>query len=485
MSPSRQMRRPGRTARPPAGALRGSPASGTPGLTGTAIPVDPLYTLNPRAIWRFVRQQPVSFWACCIYLVFEYVRPQSLYPVIDIVPWTQLTMLTTVAAIVLEGRFPVLKIPLTWGILAFGAVVLLSTAAAFNPAFASKDLSLFGSWVVAYVMIVCAINTERRFLVFLGLFLLASFKMSQHGTRSWVGSGLAFRSWGATGGPGWFHNSGEFGIQMAVFLPMAIYFSIALKPYLRPWVYKATWLLPATAVMSMIATSSRGALVGGGLVAAWMVARSRYRLKAAVGVVVVAAAVWAVTPPESKARFSSAGEDKTSTHRLILWEHGIRMANARPVLGVGYRNFAPYMAATAPDAVDGTNLPHNIFIEAWAELGYTGLFTLLGLMAGTFAVNARTRRMADALGEQGRFLKNSAFGLDGALIGFVGSGFFVTVLYYPYFWINLALTGALQIAAQDSLKQRASSMQRSRPRRRPVPQTSPVGFARPRQNIAG
>jgi hypothetical protein len=44
-----------------------------------------------------------------------------------------------------------------------------------------------------------------------------------------------------------------------------------------------------------------------------------------------------------------------------------------------------------------------------------------------------------------------AHGLDGAMIGFVVSGFFVTVLYYPYFWINLAMTVALNNAAQQAL----------------------------------
>jgi hypothetical protein len=36
-----------------------------------------------------------------------------------------------------------------------------------------------------------------------------------------------------------------------------------------------------------------------------------------------------------------------------------------------------------------------------------------------------------------------AFGFDGALIGYLITGFFVTVLYYPFFWINLAMTVSL------------------------------------------
>ena len=34
-------------------------------------------------------------------------------------------------------------------------------------------------------------------------------------------------------------------------------------------------------------------------------------------------------------------------------------------------------------------------------------------------------------------------GLDSALVAYLVAGFFVTVLYYPFFWINLAFTVSL------------------------------------------
>jgi hypothetical protein len=46
-----------------------------------------------------------------------------------------------------------------------------------------------------------------------------------------------------------------------------------------------------------------------------------------------------------------------------------------------------------------------------------------------------------------------AHGLDAALIGFLASGFFVTVLFYPFFWINLAMTVALYNAALHKVQQ--------------------------------
>ena len=73
------------------------------------------------------------------------------------------------------------------------------------------------------------------------------------------------------------------------------------------------------------------------------------------------------------------------------------------------------------------------------------------MIVATFVVNHQTRRMLRPLRERGKFMSSMAHGLDAALIGYLVSGFFVTVLYYPYFWINLAMTVALHNAAKHTV----------------------------------
>ena len=155
----------------------------------------------------------------------------------------------------------------------------------------------------------------------------------------------------------------------------------------------------------------------------------------------VAIAVWIVLPPESKARFSEMGKDKDSVSRLTYWKHAIEIAADNPVLGIGYKNWIPYYRAHYNPRGE---LPHNFLLECAAELGYLGVFVLLGLIGATFAENAKTRRIC---GENSlapdRFLFCIAHGLDGAMIGFIVSGSFVTVLFYPFLWMNIALVLAL------------------------------------------
>jgi O-antigen ligase len=98
-------------------------------------------------------------------------------------------------------------------------------------------------------------------------------------------------------------------------------------------------------------------------------------------------------------------------------------------------------------------LPHNIFIQCASELGYSGLLVFFLMILYTFINNSRTRNLVlrwdkEKKEVKSRFLYYMAHGLDGALVGYLASGFFVTVLYYPYFWINLAMTVSLNSIAR-------------------------------------
>ena len=66
------------------------------------------------------------------------------------------------------------------------------------------------------------------------------------------------------------------------------------------------------------------------------------------------------------------------------------MMRDRPILGIGYANWTKYHTVTYGYRM----LPHNIFIEAGSELGYTGLVAFVGLIGCTFVLNRRTRKLA-------------------------------------------------------------------------------------------
>ena len=399
-------------------------------------------------IWAFLKSQDNLFWLVCLYLFLEYVRPQTLYPVLDVLPYSMIVILLTMFLLITrkERKF-VINIENRL-LLLFSGVVLLSSIFAMSPEIAFGKMSVFISWVLIYFLIINIVNTENRFLVFMLMFLLYNFKMSQFALRGWAGIGFGFDRDGTGGGPGWFENSGEFGIEMCVFFSLATYFIIAFKDRLPLWKLLLFLLLPLTAISGMISSSSRGAVVGGLAIMSWMFLKSRRKIIAALIISIFCFKAFSMVPDESVARFKSSGEDRTSTNRTERWEKGLKMAGIYPVLGVGYANWA--VADMRIFSGNGA-LSHNVFVECVSELGYSGLFVYGLMILFTLINNNRTRRILMQNNKDKSFAFYMAHGLDAALIGYLVSGFFVTVLYYPYFWINMAMTVALNNISMNKL----------------------------------
>jgi putative inorganic carbon (hco3(-)) transporter len=407
---------------------------------------DSLLTLSPGKIWQYLLTQGPSFWFLNIYVFFEYVRPQHLYPSIDFFPWLRTALLLSFICAVFEGNPPRPRTSVCWWLLIFSVIVGASIVTAYSPETSMKHLDLFFVWVLVYFLIINVVNTEKRFLVFMTAFMLYHFQMSLGSTKQWIGIGFRFRSWGLTGGAGWFNNSGDYGVALCIFLPMSIYFYLAVAPHLdRLWKKILVAAMPATALITIIGCSSRGALVGAAAVGLWMLMRTRYRVRGLVALLAVAAIVNIALPPEQKARFDAAGKDKTSLDRLTFWRQGAEMLRENPVHGIGYYNWLTYYGRR----IDATpTLPHNLFVLAMAELGYPGIIVLSILMILVFVFNRRTRKLAERDPPGGRFISLMSRGLDGGLIGLMVAGFFDTVTWYPFFWFHLAMTVALYEVAR-------------------------------------
>lgn len=418
-----------------------------------------LYRLKAREIWEFLLRQPLSYWFICGYLFFEYVRPQVIYPAIEDWPLPQAFLLLSVGALLAEGK---LVRRFNWAdgtLIFFGIVVFASASLAWNPSYAFHDIKVVVNWLLVYYLITTLVDTEKRFLVFMFSFLLYSLKMSQHATRSWALGGFDFRAWGVAGAPGWFTNSGEFAIQMTIFIPLAVYFILALRKHWERWKVWLMWLVPVTGVIGILASSSRGGQLGLVAVVVVMAAKSRKKVRALGALVLVVVSAFLLLPEQQIERFESIGEDDTSQSRLIYWDHAIEITNRHPVLGIGYDNWIPYYRTYYNP---GGELPHSIYLEAASELGYTGVFAFLLLIGATLYLNRRTRRIALRCRGDPSFLYYMAHGLDVALVGFLASGAFVTVLFYPFLWINLAMTSSLYTVARKKLAARGQAWVRER-----------------------
>lgn len=416
---------------------------------GESVRDEDFYSLKIGAVWRHFKGESFAFWMVCAYLFLEYVRPQSIYPAIDLLPWTQLAVIGAILGCFTDKTVRWVSSPVNFLLIAFLLIIICSSFLAYFPDVSFKMLDRYYLWIIIYFIIINIVNTRRRFLIFISIFLISSFKLSLSLSITWAKRGFSFADWGLMGPPGFFQNSGELAIQMLVYWPIAWAFANSLKPYISRRLYLVLLLMPITGIMVILGASSRGAQLALACQLVLMNHRHIFKPKILLSIAVVLTLTWSFVPDEQKDRFDTMGQDGTSKQRLLYWENGVEMIKDNPVLGVGYFNFAPYFQRYFPEdlLVERAQLPHNIFIQVGTDSGLLGLIVFLSLLF----VGRRLGKQFKASGcEDKQRLIGSCANLS--LLGFVIAGQFVTVTYYPFLWIHLALIVALNNSFHGSKK---------------------------------
>jgi O-antigen ligase len=317
---------------------------------------------------------------------------------------------------------------------------------AYFPSVSYDNLENYYLWVIIYFLIINIVNTRKRFFIFLCVFLVASFKISLSLAITWAKRGFSFTDWGLSGPAGFFQNSGELAIQMLVFWPIAWAFAHSLKPYVSKKWYWLLMLMPITAIMVILGASSRGAQLALLVQLVVMNYRTVFKPKVFITCGIAFFLLWTFLPDEQKERFQTMGEDGTSRQRILYWENGIEMIKEHPGLGVGYFNFPAYFEIYYPDDVllRQAELPHNIFIQIGTDTGFSGLSMFFGFLLIAYR-HGRRFRIDGCEGQQALIGRCANL----SLLGFVVAGQFVTVAYYPFLWIHLALVVALTNSFQS------------------------------------
>jgi putative inorganic carbon (hco3(-)) transporter len=403
------------------------------------------------------------FFGALAYLVFEYAAPAAKIPGLQALQLGKVIALSTLLFWVLNSiikkKLKLVINPENWLIVSWLIIALLSSIVAFNSEKAFSDSMDFARWVLIYFMLINIINSKNKWLWFVAIFLLLNFKMSQFQIRSfntgfsntWDESNFITESVGA-GSTGFFANAGDFGVAMCVAIPIALYSIYYLKPkYLKA----GALLMLITFILPIVKGGTRGNILG--LAAIAVVIWLKSSRKILMGLVIASLLViyWVTAPDIVKQRFYSAvssEKDPTASHRIELWKNGIQMLFENPYLGVGIGNFGisyawRYYGGDRRHAW----VPHNIFIQVSSELGFPGLICFLLIIFFIFRTNYLTGKLALRSPPDSKMYTYYAHALDLSLVGYLVSGSFLAVLYYPHLYMIMALAVSLNQIAKNSL----------------------------------
>jgi len=420
--------------------------------------MEKLYTLNPKAFWNQLRKEHFAFWMACLYLMLQYLDPLRIYPSLDALPLDKVTIGLALLSLPMDPRKRWVRDSTNIWISLFAVVILISSALATYPSISWKNWYNFFNWYVIYFFIINIVTTSERYFIFLTIFLVANFKLSFFGARTWASRGFGFASWGLEGPPGFFQNSSDFSAEMLMFSPIAFELALFVKPFVRRVTYWFLMLGAITGAMSVLGASSRGSQLALAVQGAWIAIKRKLNVKVMIAIAVLACLGYALLPPAEKARFASVGTDSTSIQRLDYWRAGLRMIESHPILGVGYYNFSPVYASHASNKLwhGVAQLPHNIFIQVGTDAGVIGLSIFLILIYRNLKITKDIRETCQRHEGAPTYAPSVARGLALTTWGFVIAGQFNTVTYYPFLWINLALTVSLANIVRRAVEEKVA-----------------------------
>jgi len=129
--------------------------------------MEKLYSLNIKCIMQVIREEGWAFKLICLYLFFEYVRPQSIYSVIDVIPWVFIILFLTAVVLLLSGELKAQPNILNKLMVCYALIVTLSIAVTSQyPAISFLNWRVFFNWFFIYFLIVLIVNNEKRFFIF-------------------------------------------------------------------------------------------------------------------------------------------------------------------------------------------------------------------------------------------------------------------------------------------------------------------------------
>lgn len=402
----------------------------------------------------------LGFVAILAYLFVEYMRLSAQYQFLLPLQVGKVVVAVSFLGWLIAPRVPgnrpaVRFIDVTLGFLVFAALLSACFARFQEPAW-TTFLDLL-RWALIYFLIGRIVVGSWRQRIFVFLLLLLNLKMAQAAIRGFAAAkafGLSdqlLAKFGVgAGSVGFFSNAGDFGVAMCVVWPLAGVLFLGESKKIPRVLLLISFLAFSGAI---IVCSSRGAVLAVVIAALAAWTRNPRRLGAAVLFLLFVPGLIYVLPEASKERYRSAlhwQEDKTASQRLALWGAGLRMFHDHPLLGVGPGNFPLNYSQTYanPDEDPASWVPHSIYIQSLSELGVAGTIPVLLLLLGCFRLNAQTRKhlVKQGSGKRRGFDHFLALGLDMALIGYMVSGAFLTVLYYPHLWVILGMSVGLHTA---------------------------------------
>jgi len=384
------------------------------------------------------------FYLLLLYLFFEYGRPPLMM---------KIPMLISILSF---GGW-VARRDKRWTPQATGFVAFLALMAVGTPIAANTYWAFWGTYGMAILLLsICIplpslVTSVRRIKISIYAFLAVAVYVG--------GYAVSHEGYGPSGSGG-----AQDENYMATFMGIAIsfaYFAIFAEARRVGKVLLVLAILVFCGAIAVEQNASRGGFIGLCVLLLYCLAKSRRRGMALGISALIVLAVLGFAGQKYWDEMATIGEihQGTADERLELWTIGLRMFQAHPVFGVGPGSFrwmlgeyqSPEQFLKFGRDLGGSKVAHSLFVELLAEMGLTGVIVLGATLWRTWSDLKQVRR--GRTGRRGTLttdddlvrLDRYADAVLGSILVCLVNGVFLSLLYFSYLWLLIALAGAITL----------------------------------------
>ncbi len=376
-----------------------------------------------------------------------FMNPHRLaYGMASELPWAVMVLAATLLGCLMAGelRLP----PLNATTLLFVALMLCFTATSFvalgDPAAVWEKWDRSVKILLGLLLTAAMLTTRQRLHALVWVMVIS---LGYYGVRGGIfalATGGSYRVWGPP----------QTMITDNNHLAAALLISLPLMNYLRLQsahrvVRFGLGIAMGLTLLAVVASYSRGALLGLGAVLFVLWLMSARKLLLGAGLALCLAGVVAFMPggwSERMGGISSYQSDDSASERLVLWGISWRLALDRPLVGSGFTG--PYTRAVVDRVAPGgpARAVHSIWFELLGEHGFP-TFLIWAALSGVGVVQAwGLMRMARGRAELGWAGDLGRMGLV-AIAAYLVSGSFLSLSYWDFYWTLLVVLAGAQVLA--------------------------------------
>jgi len=420
-----------------------------------------------------------GFYLVLAYLLFEFGRPQELIPGARLIPFGTGISLLILFKVIMSGKldFSRLQTKLWIPLLMVMAIHVPIAVNNFWALITLKDMVLL---FCVYLGITTFVNSLEKMMTLMKTWLgIHSFLAVMGVAKGGVGIGA------------WMGDENDFYMVMNMAAPFAYFLLFSATEVARKMRYLGFLGL---FILAAMATLSRGGFIGLASVAVYCWYRSPKKLNALIVGIVVVLFMLVLAPKAywdeiaSSTSEETMSEEGTGGSRLYAWGIGMEMFLSNPIIGVGQSNFpwtiGEYEAGrTFHTRSFAGREAHSAWVTLISELGLVGIITIGGMIVLCFRDMRWVRKKFAPVELNRKFGQEMRAGedirmylaraMEGSLIGFMVSGVFISILWYPSLWIMMAFVVALRnISEIESEETLSTSTQPRNPCGIPLPKVA-------------